>query len=123
MLLILNVPLIGFWVKLLQVTYRYLSLGNFLHCGRHVHHQSQSHPGLVSAGGIAGAIFTSFDFSAAPILLGFVLGSLVEENFRRALLLSLGSLSVFVERPISAAVVTASALLVFIQVVIWIKAI
>jgi len=52
------------------------------------------------------------DFSVAPILLGFVLGPMVEENFRRALLLSRGDLMVFVQRPISAAFVALSVMLV-----------
>ena len=52
--------------------------------------------------GVIGALLISLDFSVAPILLGFVLGPMVEENFRRAMLLSRGDITVFVQRPISA---------------------
>ncbi|MGE8614023.1 MAG: tripartite tricarboxylate transporter permease, partial [Achromobacter veterisilvae] len=62
------------------------------------------------------AILMTLEFSGAPILLGFVLGPMVEENFRRALLLSRGDLAVFVERPISAWFIAASALLIALQV-------
>ncbi|SPU49354.1 membrane protein [Bordetella trematum] len=63
-----------------------------------------------------GALLMFLDFSVAPILLGFVLGPMVEENFRRALLLSRGDLAVFVERPISAWFIGASAVLILVQV-------
>ena len=57
----------------------------------------------------------------APILLGFVLGPLVEENFRRALLLSRGDMTVFLQRPISAGFIIASALLVGVQLFFWLR--
>jgi len=66
--------------------------------------------------GIAGAIFMALDFPMAPILLGYVLGPLVEENFRRALLLSRGDLAVFFERPISLVFMTICILLVAGQI-------
>jgi len=62
-----------------------------------------------------GAVFAALDFPAAPILLGYVLGPMVEENFRRALLLSRGDLLVFVKRPISAGFMAACALLILVQ--------
>jgi TctA family transporter len=65
--------------------------------------------------GIVGAILLALDFPVAPILLGYVLGPLVEENFRRALLLSRGDLRVFFERPISAGFMTACILLIAVQ--------
>jgi TctA family transporter len=69
--------------------------------------------------GVAGAILVALDFPIAPILLGFVLGPLVEENFRRTLLLSHGNMMVFLQRPISATFIAASALLVIIQLFLW----
>ena len=69
----------------------------------------------VLAFGVGGAILAALEFPAAPILLGFVLGPLVEENFRRTLLLSHGDLTVFLQRPISATFVTASFILVAAQ--------
>ena len=62
-----------------------------------------------------GALFVALDFPVAPILLGSVLGPMVEENFRRALLISRGDMMVFVQRPISGFVMAACALLIFTQ--------
>ena len=67
--------------------------------------------------GVIGAVFMLLDFSVAPILLGFVLGPMVEENFRRALLLSRGDMMIFVQRPISAWFVGISAALIVIQLI------
>jgi len=124
LLLILNVPLIGLWVKLLQVPYRYLypSALFFIAVGVFSTNHNLAQVWEVLAFGVIGAIFAALDFPSAPILLGFVLGPLVEENFRRAVLLSRGSLSVFVERPISAGFITASAVLILFQIVLWIRA-
>ena len=124
LLLILNVPLIGLWVKLLQVPYRYLypSALFFIAVGVFSTNHNLAQVWEVLAFGVIGAIFAALDFPAAPILLGFVLGPLVEENFRRAMLLSRGSLTVLVERPISAGFVTASALLILFQIVLWARA-
>ncbi len=116
--MVLNVPLIGVWVKLLQVPYRYLfpSALFFIAVGVFSTQNSLFQIWEVLAFGVIGAILMTLEFSVAPILLGFVLGPMVEENFRRALLLSRGDLAVFVERPISAWFIGASALLVFLQV-------
>lgn len=113
LLIILNVPLIGVWVKLLQVPYRYLfpSAMFFIAVGVFSTQNSLFQIWEVLAFGVIGAVLISLDFSVAPILLGFVLGPMVEENFRRALLLSRGSMMVFLQRPISCAFVVASALL------------
>ena len=69
--------------------------------------------------GIAGAIFAALDFHVAPILLGYVLGPMVEEYFRRALLLSRGDMMVFLNRPISAVFIACSALLISLQIFFW----
>lgn len=102
-LIILNVPMIGVWVKMLQVPYRYLlpSAMFFIAVGVFSTQNSLFHIWEVLAFGIIGAVLMALDFSVAPIMLGFVLGPMVEENFRRALLLSRGDLMVFVQRPIS----------------------
>jgi len=65
--------------------------------------------------GIVGALLLALDFPLSQVLLGFVLGPMLEENFRRAMLLSRGDLGVFLERPVAAAFVGASALLVVAQ--------
>jgi putative tricarboxylic transport membrane protein len=104
LLVILNVPLIGVWVKLLRVPYRYLypMALFFIAVGVYSTNNSLFDIGEVAVFGVAGAFFIAGKFPVAPILLGFVLGPMVEENFRRALTISHGDLSVFIERPISA---------------------
>ena len=74
---------------------------------------------IVAAFGVIGAILLALEFPLSPIVLGFVLGPMLEPNFRRAMLLSRGDLSVFVARPVAAGFVAASALLVMVQVVAW----
>ena len=124
LLMVLNVPLIGIWVKLLQVPYRYLFPSALFFIGVGVFSTDNNLFNIweVLAFGVFGAMFSALDFSVAPILLGFVLGPLVEENFRRALLLSHGDLMVFVQRPISAGFVAASALLVVVQLMLRMRA-
>ena len=113
LLIILNVPLIGVWVKMLQVPYRYLfpSAMFFIAVGVFSTQNSLFQIWEVLAFGVIGALFIVLEFSVAPILLGFVLGPMVEENFRRAMLLSRGDVMVFVQRPISGAFIALSALL------------
>ena len=91
--MILNVPMIGVWVKLLAVTYRYLfpSAMFFIAVGVYSTQNNLFQIREVLAFGLIGAVLMALDFSVAPILLGFVLGPMVEENFRRALPLSRGT--------------------------------
>ena len=117
LLIVLNVPLIGIWVRLLRVPYRYLfpSALFFIAVGVYSTKNSLFEVYEVLAFGIIGAILIALEFPVAPILLGFVLGPLVEENFRRTLLLSHGDLAVFLQRPISATFICASGLLITAQ--------
>lgn len=103
-LIILNVPMIGVWVRLLRVPYRILfpSALFFIAAGVFSTHNSLFDVAIVGVSGITGAVFLWLDFPIAPIVLGFVLGPMLEENFRRAMLLSRGDLTVYVTRPISA---------------------
>jgi TctA family transporter len=119
LVVVLNVPLIGLWVKLLRVPYKYLypSALFFIAVGCYSTQNSLFQVGEVLVFGIVGAVFAYLEFSAAPILLGYVLGPMVEENFRRALLISHGNLSVFIDRPISASFLAASILLILAQVI------
>jgi len=112
-LMVLNVPMIGVWVKLLQVPYRYLfpSAMFFIAVGVFSTQNNLFQIWEVLAFGLIGALLMALDFSVAPIMLGFVLGPMVEENFRRALLLSRGDMSIFVTRPISGTFIVLSALL------------
>lgn len=123
LLVIMNVPMIGVWVKLLQVPYRllYPSAIFFICVGVYSTKNSLFDVGEVAVFGILGAIFLTLDFPVSPIVLGFVLGPMLEENFRRALLLSRGDLTVFVERPISAWFVGICALLLLFQAASYVR--
>lgn len=114
LLLILNLPLIGMWVRLLSVPFRYLyPAALFFVCvGVYSTNNNLFDVITVLIFGVVGYLFMRMRFEAAPLLLGFVLGPMVEENFRRALLLSRGDMMVFIERPISMAFVFASVLLI-----------
>ena len=118
LLILLNVPLIGVWVKLLRVPYRYLypTALFFIAVGVYSTNNSLFEVGEVLVFGVAGAIFLALDFPVAPILLGYVLGPMAEEDFRRSLLLSHGDLAVFVSKPISAAFLALCALLIVAQI-------
>ena len=117
LLIVLNVPLIGIWVKLLRVPYRYLfpSALFFIAIGVYSTKNGLFEVGEVLVFGIAGAVFAALRFPVAPILLGYVLGPMVEENFRRALLISGGEMSVFLQHPISATFISMTAILLVAQ--------
>lgn len=102
-LLVLNLPLIGLWVKLLSIPYRFLFPAVlFLICIGVYSVNNSSVDVLLTLGfGILGFYFNRHGYPSAPLLLGFVLGPLIEENFRRALVLSDSQLITFIERPIS----------------------
>ncbi|CAN7703620.1 tripartite tricarboxylate transporter permease [Caballeronia sp. LjRoot31] len=119
LLVVLNVPLIGIWVKFLQVPYRYLYPAAlfFIAVGVYSTNNSLFEVGEVLVFGVVGAVLLALDFPVAPILLGFVLGPLVEENFRRSLLLSRGDMTIFLSHPISAVFIGISTLLVLLQIV------
>jgi putative tricarboxylic transport membrane protein len=118
LLVILNVPMIGLWVKLLMIPYKYLypSAMFFVCIGVYSTNNDMFQVGEVLVIGIAGYILNMLGFHPAPILLGFVLGPRFEENFRRALLISRGDLMVFLERPISAVFVALCVLLIVGQI-------
>jgi putative tricarboxylic transport membrane protein len=120
LLVILNVPMIGLWVKLLMIPYKYLypSAMFFVCIGVFSTNNDMFQVGEVLVIGIAGYILNMLGFHPAPILLGFVLGPRFEENFRRALLISRGDLMVFLERPISAVFVALCVLLIVGQIYI-----
>src|SRR5579871_4081760 len=126
LLVLLNVPMIGLWVKLLAVPYKYLypSALFFICVGVYSVNNDLFQVGLTLVVGVFGYILLLLGFHPAPILLGFVLGPRFEENFRRAMLISRGDLGVFVDvynHPIAAVFVGLSALLLIIQVVLWLR--
>ena len=104
MLVVLNLPLIGIWVKLLQVPYRVLYPAILLFCSIGVYSINNTNFDvmLTALFGFLGVIFVKLECEPAPLLLGFVLGPMMEENLRRALLLSRGDPTVFFTRPLSA---------------------
>ena len=116
MLVILNLPLIGIWVKLLTVPYRYLYPAILVFCciGVYTVNNSIFDVFMTAGFGLLGYIFIKLGCEGAPLLLGFVLGPMMEENFRRSLLLSRGDFSVFFTRPISLGLLIAAAALVVI---------
>ncbi len=103
LLVILNLPLIGLWVRLLSVPYRFLYPAILLFCciGVYSLNNSAFDVGLALLFGVLGYLFIKLDCEPAPLLLGFVLGPMMEEHLRRAMLLSRGDPSVFVKRPLS----------------------
>ncbi len=103
LLLLLNLPLVGMWVKLLSVPYRILYPAILLFCciGAFSVNNSLFDLLLTVAFGLLGYLFIKLRCEPAPLLLGFVLGPMMEENLRRAMLLSRGDASVFFTRPLS----------------------
>jgi TctA family transporter len=116
MLIILNLPLIGMWIKLLSVPYRWLFPAIVLFCAIGVYSTNNNtfDIWMVAIFGVVGYTFIKLGMEPAPLLLGFILGPMMEENLRRALLLSRGDWSVFVTRGLSASLLAVAALLLLI---------
>jgi len=113
LLLVMNIPLIGVWVWLLKIPYKYLypSVLLLVCVGVYSINNNAFDLLVVFVFSAIGYGMSLLKFSPAPLLLGFVLGPMMEENFRRALLLSRGDLAVFVERPISAVLIAVAVIL------------
>ena len=116
MLLVLNLPLIGLWVKLLKVPYRLLFPAIVLFCAVGVYSTNNNSFDIwmVAVFGFIGYLFIKLGCEPAPLLLGLILGPLMEENLRRALLISRGDWSVFVTRPMSATLLVVAAALLLV---------
>jgi putative tricarboxylic transport membrane protein len=114
MLIILNLPMIGVWVKLLTIPYRHLYPAILVFCciGVYSVNNTTFDIYLTAGFGIIGYLFNKLKCEAPPLLLGFVLGPMMEENFRRALLLSRGDFTVFFTRPLSASLLFVALILV-----------
>jgi TctA family transporter len=116
MLVILNLPLIGIWIKLLTVPYRFLFPAIMVFCAIGLYTLNNSafdvYAGAFFA--VVGYIFYKLGCEPAPLLLGFILGPLMEENLRRALLLSRGDWSTFLTKPLSAGLLGAALLMVVV---------
>ena len=116
MLIILNLPLIGIWIKFLTIPYRWLFPAIVLFCAIGVYSTNNNtwDIWMVAIFGVVGYTFIKLGCEPAPLLLGLILGPMMEENLRRALLLSRGDWSVFVTRGLSASLLAAAALLLVI---------
>jgi putative tricarboxylic transport membrane protein len=118
MLLIINLPLVGIWVRLLRVPYRLMFPAIVIFCAIGIYSINNSPVDVVLAGafGLIGYWLIKHDFEPAPLLLGMVLGPLMEENLRRALLISRGDPTVFVTRPLSASLMALAAILLILAI-------
>jgi putative tricarboxylic transport membrane protein len=116
MLLVINLPLIGMWVQLLKVPYRFLYLAVLLFCAIGVYTISNSAFAVILAAmfGVFGYVCIRLDCEPAPMILGFVLGPLMEDNLRRAMRISGGDPLIFIERPIALGLLIAAAILLVI---------
>jgi len=116
MLVILNLPLIGMWIKLLTVPYRYLypAILVFMSIGVYSLSNNPFDVLIMALFGVLGYICVKLECEPAPMILGFILGPLMEENLRRAMLLSRGDPTTFITKPISAGFIIASVILLVI---------
>jgi putative tricarboxylic transport membrane protein len=116
MLVVLNLPLIGVWIKLLTVPYRFLfpAIVTFCCIGTYSLNNNNFDVFLTAAFAVVGYVFYKLSCEPAPLLLGFILGPMMEENLRRALLLSRGDWGTFMTRPLSAGLLIAAFLMVVV---------
>jgi putative tricarboxylic transport membrane protein len=118
MLVVINLPLVGVWVRLLRVPYRMLFPAILIFCAIGVYsvNNAPADAVMVACFGLVGYWLVKHDFEPAPMLLGFVLGPLMEENLRRAMLIARGDPTTFVTRPISAVLLAIAAALLIVAV-------
>jgi putative tricarboxylic transport membrane protein len=118
LLVILNLPLVGVWVRLLRVPYRWLFPSIIMFCalGNYSVNNSAVDVYLVALVGVLGYILAKLECEPAPLILGYVLGPLMEEYLRRALLISRGDPTVFFTRPISLAFMIATLLILVVMI-------
>ena len=111
MLIVINLPLVGVWVSLLRVPYRLLFPSIIVFCCIGIYSINNSPTDVVIAAifGLVGYWLTKHDFEPAPLVLAFVLGPLMEENLRRAMLIARGDATVFITRPISGVLIALAA--------------
>ncbi|HSD21060.1 MAG TPA: tripartite tricarboxylate transporter permease [Anaeromyxobacter sp.] len=119
MLLVINLPLVGVWVRLVRVPYRLMYPAILVFSCIGIYSVNNSPADVLFTAGLAviGWALTKLGFETAPLLLGYVLGRLMEENLRRALAIARGDPAVFVQRPVSAALLAVAALVLVLAVV------
>jgi len=113
MLLILNLPLIGLWVKILKVPYHFLFSIILLLCivGSYITNNNPYDVVIMAVFGVVGYLMKKFEYEAAPLVLSLVLGPMMETALRRSLVLSDGDFTVFFQRPISATFLVAALII------------
>ena len=118
LLLVINLPLIGLWVRLLKVPYRLMFTTILLFCAIGIYSINNNPYDVYFTAffGLAGYVFIKLGLEPAPMLLGFVLGRLMEEKLRQALALAEGSFMTFVERPVAAVLLAIAAAVMLIAV-------
>jgi putative tricarboxylic transport membrane protein len=123
MLLALNLPLIGIWVKILKVPYAILFPLILLFCliGVYSVNNSVTEMLIMIVFGIIGYFFKKFEYEAAPLILALVLGPMFDVALRRSLLLSAGDATTFITRPISAALLGSALLILVFPLLPWFK--
>jgi len=121
MLLVLNLPLIGLWVRLLRVPYPLLAplILVFVLIGAYSVNNSAFDVGITIAFGFFGYLMRKFDFEPAPLVLAMIIGPQLEASLRRSLIYSHGELGVFFERPIAAALMALALLMVVSPIFRW----
>jgi TctA family transporter len=112
MLLVINLPLVGIWIQLLKVPYKFLYPSILVFCciGAYSINNNVFDVYIMMVFAVVGYVFSKLNLEAAPLLLGFVLGPMMEEHLRRAMLLSRGDPMIFLERPISASLLGIAAI-------------
>src|SRR5437762_9440290 len=118
-LIILNVPLVRYWLSVFKIPYSVLFPSILFFCciGTYSVNNNLDDLFITATFGFIGYMFMRLGLDAAPLMLGFILGPMLEENFRRALLLSRGSFTSFVTRPIAGTLVGLIAVLVLWNIV------
>jgi TctA family transporter len=120
-LLVLNVPLVRYWLSVFKIPYSVLFPAILFFCciGTYSENHNLDDLYITAACGALGYLFMRLDLDAAPLMLGFILGPMLEENFRRAMLLSRGTFGMFVTRPISGILLGFIALFILWQLTVF----
>jgi len=113
LLLILNLPLVGLWAKILEIPYQYICAGTLLFCiiGAYSINQSIFDLWVMLASGIIGYILRKLNFPLAPLVLGLILGPQIEKSMRTSLEMSAGDFTIFVTRPLSASLLALAVVI------------
>ena|SRR5688572_16745674 len=116
-LVILNLPLVGLWAKLLEVPFHYIAVGTLLFCilGAYSINQSLFDVWVMLGFGIIGYFLRKLDFPLAPAVLGLILGPMLEKSLRTSLEMSAGNFGIFITRPISAVLLAVAAVVLVVS--------